>query len=161
MPTSSPTALCAAAIAAMTACGGCTGNTAFDGFRAVGDWHREDTVAFCVPATARGGSYDEEVWLRFDGSYPFAAVTVIVEQRITPTATPAAGTTTTVDTLRCPLFGDDGKPRGSGIMVYQETFPLRTVTLAEGDSLTVDIRHDMRRSPLTGISDVGFRLVAR
>ena len=48
--------------------------------------------------------------------------------------------------------------KGHGISTYQYNFHLTTLTLNEGDSLHIAVRHNMKREILPGISDIGIRL---
>ena len=41
---------------------------------------------------------------------------------------------------------------------YQYIFPLKTLPLEKDDSLFIEIRHDMKREILPGITDVGIKL---
>ena len=49
-------------------------------------------------------------------------------------------------------------PRGQGVSYYQQTFHLNTIRLHEGDSLHINIKHNMKREVMLGVSDIGFRI---
>ena len=133
---------------------GCTGNTVYDKFEhtPTEGWEKGDNVVFCVPKATAPGNHQATVMLRTNDSYPFLNLSLIVEQKVSP-----SGTTFT-DTLNCTLADKQGNSTGKGLNYHQFEFPLRTLSLAAGDSLTVSIRHDMKRDILPGISDVGFAL---
>ena len=62
------------------------------------------------------------------------------------------------DTLNCKLVDENGKYRGQGISFYQQTFHLNTIRLHDGDSLHINIKHNMKREVMNGVSDIGFRI---
>ena len=62
------------------------------------------------------------------------------------------------DTLSCTLADEDGNILGKGVNYYQHVFPLTNISLSEGESVVIAIRHNMIRETLPGIADVGIRL---
>ena len=132
----------------------CNRKTVYDRYLPTSDdgWEKCDTLTFCIPAVKENGTYKEEIGLRITDSYPFTKLCLIVEQTVMPAEV------TRCDTLYCRLIDDDGKVKGRGLSHYQYKFHLTSIALAQGDSLCVNIRHNMRREILPGISDVGMRL---
>lgn len=112
-------------------------------------WERSDTVAFSNIVVPKDGVYAEAIGLRLHSGYPFQGLTLIVEQSVRP-----RGTVCT-DTLRLRLTDANGQSLGSGTGLSQHRFPLRSLTLQEGDTLSIRIRHNMKRETLPGITDVG------
>lgn len=135
---------------------GCNRKTVFAQFRHVPieGWERSDSIGFefaCQKSMGGGTEvYEETVGLRISGAYPFKSLYLIVEQETFPARI------VQVDTLVCPLVNEHGVFHGRGINYYQYDFPLRTVTLTPGDSLSVRIRHNMKREILPGVIDVGL-----
>lgn len=115
-------------------------------------WEKNDTISFGVPPIATAGKYKEEVGLRVSGDYPFMSLTLIVEQTVIPTFQ------TRRDTLSCLLVDKEANQLGRGVTRFQHRFHLTTLALNEGDSLHIDIRHNMKREMLPGVSDVGITL---
>lgn len=142
-------AVCMALIAAA-----CTGRKAYDAYvhTPIQGWEKNDPLTFSVPAIAAAGHYEATLGLRIHESYPFTAVTLIVEQQVFP-----AGARLT-DTLTCRLVDEGGNTTGHGVSYYQYSFPVRDLTLHAGDSLQVSVRHDMKREILPGICDIGYKL---
>ena len=132
----------------------CNRKTVYDHYQPVAQegWNKDDTLTFTVRPLAKGGVFKEEIGLRTTGDYPFMGLCLIVEQTVLPSDV------TRCDTLRCSLTGDDGNVKGRGLSCYQYRFHLTNITLADGDSLRVRIRHNMRRENLPGITDVGIRM---
>lgn len=132
----------------------CTGDTVYFQSCAVpaGGWERTTALLFDIPPAAREGVYGETVSLRTDSRYPYTSLTMTVEQ----TALPAGIVLT--DTLVCPLTDGKGFAAGRGTALLQHSFDLRSVTLCEGDSLHIVIRHCMAGEALEGLADVGVRV---
>ena len=112
-------------------------------------WEASDTLLFVVGSIAETALYSETIGLRTSSSYPFKELTLVVNQQIMP-----AGTLLS-DTLRCRLTDEDGNPLAHGFNFYESAFPLRSISLNPGDSLTVRIHHYMRRELIPGIADIG------
>jgi gliding motility-associated lipoprotein GldH len=117
-----------------------------------GGWEKNDRLTFNIASFAEDATYQEEVALRISNNYPFMRLTLIVEQYIYP-----SGVATT-DTLDCDLIDDRGNATGPGVSQYQYMFPLKTLQLHRGDSLRVEIHHDMKREILPGITSAGIRI---
>ena len=132
----------------------CNRKTVYDRYQPVAQegWNKDDTLVFTVRPVKQGGVFKEEVGLRTTGDYPFMGLCLIVEQTVLPSAV------TRYDTLNCRLTSDDGNIKGRGVSCYQYRFHLTNITLADGDSLCVRIRHNMRRETMPGITDVGMRI---
>lgn len=126
-------------------------------------WLQTDTLHFCVtlppcpcPAVSPAGSPSAAepsvlaLCLRTTALYPYTDLTVTIRQH---THSHRHSTT-----LRLPVTDSEGHALGNGVGIYQYTFPLRSLRLAPGDTLHVDVSHAMRRSPLPGITDVGLTL---
>ena len=62
------------------------------------------------------------------------------------------------DTLNCDLIDKHGNNKRSGVSQYQYLFPLKTLPLQRGDSLHLEVHHDMKREILPGITSVGIRM---
>ena len=115
-------------------------------------WSREDTLYFTPKPEEHYGTYAEELGLRTTSLYPFMQLSIIVSQKALP-----SGFCRT-DTVEARLTDEEGIVTGDGINHYQYLFPLPAATLAAGDTLRVSVRHYMLRSPLVGVTDVGFSL---
>ena len=116
-------------------------------------WDSSDELTFTISPIPADGAYEEHVGLRINRVYPFQGLTLIVKQQVFP-----AGETHT-DTLEANLIDHEGNIRGQGINYFQYTIPLRKINLHAKDSMSVSIRHHMRRETLPGIGDIGFTLL--
>lgn len=133
----------------------CSDGTVYDKFvnTPIAGWEKNDTLSFGVPRVPAGGQYASSLMLRISQNYPFMSLTIVVTQKVLP-----SGAVLT-DTLRCPLIDKHGRTKGTGLSYYQYAFPVRSLELAQGDSVQVSVRHDMKREILPGVSDVGLKVV--
>ncbi len=141
--------------AVMTAA--CDDSVAYDKYKPTqaAGWYKGDTVVFDVPRLRQAGSYGQNVGLRVTADYPFTALSIAVERVVEP------GHRRYCDTLSCRVYDDEGNIIGRGVSKYQYDIALPDITLSEGDSMHVSVRHLMRRETMPGISDVGFRLTRK
>ena len=116
-------------------------------------WEKNDTLTFSVKVKERA-VVKRDVELRISGEYPFQRLNLIIDQTTYPTGISRR------DTLNCDLIDPQGNIRGRGLSLYQYRFHMTDISLNEGDSLCVSIRHNMKRETLPGIADIGLRLTA-
>jgi gliding motility-associated lipoprotein GldH len=128
----------------------------------LGGWDKNDTLLFTVPAARQRAVVQRDVEIRISGDYPFQQLNLIVEQTTLPTSKetgPFPGKTISRrDTLNCSLIDREGNIKGDGISLYQYRFHMTDISVNEGDSICICIRHNMKREILPGIADVGIRL---
>lgn len=145
------------ALAVALALAGCHRHTLYHHFEhpPLSGWDRADTLIFPVASARQEAVMQREVELRISEKYPFQHLTLIVEQTTLP-----AGILRR-DTVNCNLVDQDGNVLGKGITLFQYRFALPATATREGDSLTIAVRHNMKREMLPGITDVGLRLTAQ
>lgn len=119
----------------------------------INGWDASDELTFTVSPIPADGAYEEYAGLRINRAYPFQRLTLIIQQQVFP-----AGETHT-DTLEVNLIDHKGNIIGQGINYFQYAIPFRKIDLHAEDSMSVSIRHHMRRETLPGIGDVGFTLL--
>lgn len=139
-------------ILTLTAC--TTGGYRYGHYETIGSegWERTDTIVFTVGPVRHFDSYTAKIGLRTDSYFPFMQLTLIVGQEAYPSGF------TRKDTLTVSLTDDEGYVFGDGISHYQYLVPLAPINLNAGDTLRVSVCHDMLRSPLAGVTDIGFML---
>ena len=135
-------------------CMACKSKTTYSHYEHVSaaGWEKRDTLFFHPNPAESYGRYQEVIGIRTNDSYPFMRLTLIVNQEILPSMESHS------DTLNLELVDEEGNVKGKGVSHYQYSFPLKTLSLQEGDSLSISIRHHMKRETLPGISDVGITL---
>lgn len=132
----------------------CNESTIYDSYHHVDKvgWERTDTLVYDVKPVAKEGEYAEGVGMRLNSEYPFIQLCLVVEQMILPSRM------VRTDTLMCDITTADGTSYGHGVNLYQYYLPIGSVALAEGDSLHIAVRHNMRRELLKGVLEVGVKL---
>ena len=142
----------------------CVGGKVFDEYEQipVEGWDKTDTLTFSVPAVAADGVYNLALGLRTTGDYPFMSLTLLFEANIIAKKTENSSVVKAPQrlsrTLSCPLVSSRGRSQGQGVSLYQYNFHVATISLREGDSLQVNIRHNMKREMLPGLSDLGLSI---
>lgn len=139
---------------------GCGGNRRAYAFGHVDHrgWDSGDSVVLHVDTLTAGGIYAVTLCLRISTAppfYPFTTLDMVVNSRYRAAGRPAA---TFSDSLSLELTSDRGEMQGFGTSLKQFAFPVDTLRLAPGTSVTYTISHYMRLDPITGINDVGVRL---
>ena len=115
-------------------------------------WEKNDTISFGVSPVKEAGYYLEQLGLRINDDYPFQGLCLVVSQTVLPSGYSHS------DTLNCTLIDKYGRVKGSGVKHYQYDFHVNTIRLAEGDSLHILVRHNMKREIMPGITDIGMRV---
>jgi len=129
----------------------CNRNTIYNHYNhtSIEGWEASDTLLFSVGPVAESAVYSETIGLRTCSRYPFKELTLVVDQLLMP-----AGTLLS-DTLRCRLTDEEGTPLARGFNFYELSFPLRSISLQNGDSVTIRIHHYMKRELIPGIAEIG------
>ena len=148
--------LCLTLITVALAMAGCNRKTIYHHYEQtlLTGWEKNDTLQFCIPASRVRAVVQRDIELRISGDYPFQRLSLIVEQTTLPSHIFRR------DTVNCPLITQKGAVMGRGVSLYQYRHPMSDISLNEGDSLVIHIRHNMKREILPGIADIGVRLTA-
>lgn len=141
-------------LVALLLCISCNSETIYSYYHHVPltGWERNDTVSYHISPVLQAGSYQEKIGIRIKGDYPFKGLTLIIHQTVFPSMQSHS------DTLNCQLVSEQGYPEGKGVNLFQYDFPITTLSLNEGDSLRINIHHDMKREILPGVADIGLTL---
>lgn len=120
-------------------------------------WEKNDTLIYRMPVFDKGGEYSEILGMRISDNYPFTSICIIVDNTIIPKGNPL-NLSTQSDTITCSLFDSDGSIKGDGVSIFQYRNQVKNISVEEGDSLEVRVRHNMKREILNGILDIGILL---
>ena len=120
-------------------------------------WEKNDTLIYRMPVFDKGGDYSEILGMRISDNYPFTSICIIVDNTIIPKGNPL-NLSTQSDTITCSLFDSDGSIKGDGVSIFQYRTHVKNISVEEGDSLEVRVRHNMKREILNGILDIGIQL---
>lgn len=122
-------------------------------------WYTSDRLAFDVPPLS-AGTYRVSIGLRATVGYPYRNLALCMETTVLPRGwkkgeRPAPDSRT----VTCTVNDERGNMTGhTGVSLSETLTPAGTLTVGEGDSLHIELRHIMRRELLPGITDVGLRL---
>ena len=132
----------------------CSESTVYDTFQHVDNmgWEKNDILTYSIPEIPSEGEYALSLSLRIGNEYPFQNLQMIVSQEIFPSIL------TTTDVVTFTITDKLGKKAGDGVTLYQYSLPVRTTHYSTHDSISVRVRHDMKREILPGIMDVGITL---
>ena len=124
-----------------------------------GKWGRGDTLSFMYNGSLdkrNTAGYELSVEVRTDASYTYKNLDVRVESRDM-----RSGKIIQIDTLRCAVFGDDGRRLGATAgMLYQVNCEPLYVPKGVGDSISFRLTHAMHEDELQGVADAGIKLNA-
>lgn len=145
------------ALAVVLVLTGCHRRTLYHHFEhtPLSGWERNDTLLFYVMRARQNAVVQREVELRISEEFPFQRLTLVVEQTTLP------ANFIRRDTVSCDLIDQEGNVLGKGLTLFQYRFALPDTSVDEGDSITIAIRHNMKRETLPGIADIGLRLTIR
>lgn len=129
----------------------CTDNRVFHAYKSVdaNAWNKQDIVEFTVDSLQATANYQEAIGIRINNDYPFTTLNIIVEQTVYPSKQHFN------DTIDCRLIDEDGQKIGRGQSLWLTTHHLRDIQLTSKDSLVINLRHNMRREMLEGVTDIG------
>ena len=139
----------------------CNGNVAYDKYAhtPISGWEKNDVLTFDIDSLDASGTYDRKLGLRVTEAYPFMKLTLIVETKCYVKGNALQEPTIKNDTVVCRLINEKGVTTGQGISLYQYDYAIPAATYQEGDSLHIEVRHDMKREILPGISDIGLKMI--
>lgn len=115
-------------------------------------WEKVDTLKYNVPHLEESGKYSIDIGLRATKGYPYQSITLIMERTVFPSKEVHA------DTVNCKIVSPKGKVLGRGVTLNQYHLHIDETYLQKGDSLHINITHNMKREILPGISDVGIEV---
>ena len=128
----------------------------FHNYRSVnGGWSRGDTLRFVCPPV--GGEVpltaDVSVGVRYSAAYNYKTLPLSITARI-------GCETIACDTVFCDIYSSNGRRNGAtGGLLYQAEFPVPGMQVQLSDTLSLSVVHLLPDSLLSGVSDVGIRLV--
>ncbi len=137
-----------------------------------GEWTKQNKFTFEAGSFDSDITVEESVELRlWARDYPYGNISILVEQTLFPAKTKTVDTLTYVFSRRqgdketgrqgdkeTRRQGDRETRSPDGPAFFQVSMPLKTLSLHKGDSLSVTLRHNMKRIVLPGVVDVGVKL---
>lgn len=114
-------------------------------------WGKTDTLTYVLPNELTGKTYQLEIGIRHNETYPFRDIWIEFHHPLLPDST--------TEKIHIQLAGENGRWYGKGNAgnLYQYTEKGPELVLQPGDSI-IQIIHVMNTTLLQGISDIGIRL---
>lgn len=116
-----------------------------------------DTLHFTVDSLPADGTYTTYLCLRTNTEYPYRNVSFLVAQTVISKGT--ASKTRQRQAITSTVYSETNKSLWTGTARYSAELPVTTSRLHQGDSLVIDVRHNMRRETMPGITDIGIKVV--
>lgn len=133
----------------------CIGDVVFSKYESIPDegWMQADTLKFetsaCDSAAMQG-----ILALRIKNTFPYAGISVVVEQEISS----ANKRRRIKDTIDCKLINSHGKIEGKGVSRFQYEFPSRQFSVTDSCTISTKVYHIMNVDTIPSITEVGFTL---
>lgn len=119
---------------------------------AIVGWEKNEPLTFVVDSITDTGTYSMFLGMRISDAYPFRNLHMVVEQTVYPSKH------VITDTVTCNVVDKRGTMLGYGVSLYQYDLPIMKRNYQKGDSLSIKVRHNMKREILPGIADVGITI---
>ena len=117
------------------------------------EWTRKDTVDFQLPVLKAGRTFHFVVDVRHTEAYTYRDLWVLLRHNV------ADSLHWQTDTLRCPLYSEDGYPLGKGLTgLYTVEIPYGTLVSDGSSQAQIQLVHCIADSAVVGISDIGIRI---
>jgi gliding motility-associated lipoprotein GldH len=118
-------------------------------------WNRENAAVYHINIDNTTDLFDVSLEIRNNNDYLFRNIWLFVDFQ-----TPGGNVRT--DTIGVELADVYGKWYGKGISLYSLTIPYETaVRFPQQGTYTYSVRQGMRENPLTGISDIGLKILKK
>ena len=114
------------------------------------NWLQRDTLHFSVPPIEEDGIYESFIGIRLTDRFPYANLTLRVEQQFFPSAV------TDSQTIKCQFTDQHGVFNGTGVGLHEYSFPINMMKLNAGDSIQATICHIMNKDTIPQITEVGY-----
>ena len=133
---------------------GCTKGTLIHRYETVGQqgWERTDTLVFALPEVATQGQHRLTVSLRYDNTFPYEGIWLVVEGHLKDPSQQWR------DTVYFATADEEGTPLGHGVSLMQNDVVVRDFQLSEGQSGSLRLWHIMHREVMPEIRDVGIKI---
>lgn len=130
------------------------GNMSFSASSSVPqEWTQRDTVEFALPILSAGCTFHFVVDVRHTEAYAYRDLWVLLRHNV------ADSLSWQTDTLRCPLYSEEGHPLGTGLTgLYTVEVPFATLQSDGSSRARVQLVHCMAGGPVKGITDVGLQV---
>ncbi len=121
-------------------------------------WDIEDTVKFSTDTLREGGRYGFTCGVRTRRAYPYQELVMMVERKVYRDTLLVLHKR---EKITCPIVKPNGSATGEGIASKIHECELRDFIMNAGDSVEINVTHNMSRQLIPGIVDVGITMEKR
>ncbi len=126
-------------------------NTLFHEYVAINneEWYYDDSLHFEIDSVVTGGNLTTILEFRANAKYPYRNISIVMEQSL------RNGNKHTQKTIAYEIIDSKGRKNGEGITYITHQVPFCTMNVNTGDTIDINIKHNMQDNMLPGITDVG------
>jgi len=126
-------------------------NTLFHEYTAIHneEWYYDDSLHFEIDSVVTGGNLTTILEFRTSAKYPYRNISIVMEQSL------RNGNKHTQKTIAYEIIDSKGRKNGEGITYMTHQIPFCTMNVNTGDTIDINIKHNMQDNMLPGITDVG------
>lgn len=121
-------------------------------------WDINDTVSFRTDTLREGGRYGFTCGVRTRRAYPYQELVMMVERKVFRDTLLVLHKR---EKITCPITKPNGSVTGEGIASKMHECELKDFVMNAGDSVEINITHNMSRPIIPGIVDVGITMEKR
>ena len=126
-------------------------NTLFHEYVAINneEWNYDDSLHFEIDSVVTSGNLTTILEFRTSAKYPYRNISIVMEQSL------RNGNKHTQKTIAYEIIDSKGGKNGEGITYMTHQIPFCTMNVNTGDTIDINIKHNMQDNMLPGITDVG------
>lgn len=126
-------------------------NTLFHEYVAINneEWNYDDSLHFEIDSVVTSGNLTTILEFRTSAKYPYRNISIVMEQSL------RNGNKHTQKTIAYEIIDSKGRKNGEGITYMTHQIPFCTMNVNTGDTIDINIKHNMQDNILPGITDVG------
>ena len=145
----SPYIVCIFLITLFISCG--NHNTMFHEYVAIDneEWYYNDSLHFEIDSVEISGNLTTILEFRTSAKYPYRNISIVMEQSL------RNGNKRIQKTVAYDIIDSKGRKNGEGITYMTHQVPFCTMNVNTGDTIDINIKHNMQDNILPGITDVG------
>lgn len=126
----------------------------------VEEWKRNDTIRYNIKPQDKG-NYQINLTLRATQRYLYSNISLLIEGQIySPQKKGKPKVHTFNQVLNINIFNEEGRLNGKKTITTTEiNRNISTISLHQNDSLYIKVTHRMNKENISGISDIGIKLI--
>lgn len=133
----------------------CSLNVKYSNYRHISSngWDLSDTLLFTTDTLWETGRYQFTCGVRTRRNFPYRELVMLVDRKVYRDSLLVLHK---LEKVKCPVINSSGGMLGEGIASKNHEQKLKDFYMLRGDSVVIEIYHQMTRQTLPGIVDVGI-----